>query len=177
MANFKNDLQAGLAGQKAFKQLFAALVETDGRQGDFVAPDGCKIELKTDSYDMQKTANFFIEQYSSLEVLSPGGPWQAQKHDCEYFVYYYGNNSTGFIWRTEALIEQLEAIIGQLKPTEVRNKRWTTLGYKVPRALLKPLASFNKQELHCNDGTIIDWGFTGKSYIAGISFVGGNNKG
>jgi hypothetical protein len=166
-ANFQKDLQAGLLGQKAFAKLFTHLVETDGKSGDFTTPDGAKVEVKTDMYAMTKTANFFMERFSSVEVGSPGGPWQALKHECEYFVYWYAADSTGFVWRTADLVKQLDVIIGQLKPVEVRNRRWTTVGFKVPRAALIPLATFNNKECMDAAGTTVTWGFAGSTYIAG----------
>lgn len=167
-ANFHKDLQAGKLGEEVFAKLFVGLRKTDGRKGDFEQPNtGAKIELKTDMYGMQKTPNFFIERYSSVEVGSPGGPWQAAQHGCEYFVYWYAADQVGFVWRTADLVKQLEAIMGQLKPVEVRNKRWTTVGFKVPRSALIPLATFNAKELTDASGTIVDWGFTGTTFIAG----------
>lgn len=144
MRNFQADLKRGQAGERDFLQLFTALVGTDGRKGDIVAPDG-KIELKTDFYSMSKTPNFFIERYSSVEVGSPGGPWQAKAHGCKYFVYYYAGDKCGYVFLVDDLLKQLEALeaAAKLKPTEVRNKKWTTVGYKVPRASLQPIATFN----------------------------------
>lgn len=166
-ANFHKDLQAGKLGETAFANLFIGLRSTDGRKGDFTTPDGAVVELKTDMYSMQKTGNFFMERFSSIEVGSPGGPWQAAAHGCEYFVYWYAADQVGFVWRTADLVKQLDAIIGTLKPVEVRNKRWTTVGFKVPRTMLAPLATFNAKELTDVDGTIVNWGFTGTTYIAG----------
>lgn len=147
VASFKADLARGAVGQNWFLQRFPGLKQTDGRKGDFTAPDGSKIELKTDSYAMGKTANFFIERFSSIEVGSPGGPWQAVAHGCDWFVYLYASNSTGFIFSCPDLLKQLEAIESTLKPVNVRNVRWTTVGYKVPRALLMPVAIFTADGL------------------------------
>lgn len=143
--NFQSDLARGQAGELAFLKLFSGLVGTDGRKGDIVCPDGSKIELKTDFYPMSKTANFFMERFSSMEVMSPGGPWQAAAHGCKWFVYYYTPDSTGFVFLTTDLVKQLKALEPKLVPVEVRNRKWTTVGYKVPRTLLKPVATINKQ--------------------------------
>ena len=97
MRNFQADLKRGQQGEQDFLKLFTKLVGTDGRKGDILAPDG-KIELKTDFYPMSQTPNFFIERYSSIEVLSPGGPWQAKAHGCKYFVYYYTSDKQGFVF-------------------------------------------------------------------------------
>lgn len=161
MRNFQLDLKRGQAGERDFLQLFTALVGTDGRKGDIIAPDG-KIELKTDFYPMSTTPNFFIERYSSVEVLSPGGPWQAKAHGCKYFVYYYTVDGYGYVFEVDALLQQLEAMeaTAKFKPTEVRNKKWTTVGYKVPREALKPIAVFTAYD--CTDNIALAWGFAAK---------------
>jgi hypothetical protein len=159
MRNFQADLKRGQQGEQDFLKLFTKLAGTDGRKGDIVAPDG-KIELKTDFYPMTQTPNFFIERYSSVEVLSPGGPYQAQKHGCKYFVYYYTTAGYGYVFETDDLVRQLEKLESSLKPVEVRNKKWTTIGYKVPRELLKPIAVFNSMD--CTDSIAEAWGFVAK---------------
>lgn len=159
MRNFQADLNRGQRGELDFLKLFTKLVGTDGRKGDILAPDG-KIELKTDFYPMTSTPNFFIERYSSVEVLSPGGPWQAKAHGCKYFVYYYTVDGYGYIFETDSLIKQLEKLENNFKPVEVRNKKWTTIGYKVPRELLKPVAVFHSFD--CTDNFAEAWGFTAK---------------
>lgn len=156
MRNFQADLKRGQAGEAEFLRLFSKLVGTDGRKGDIVAPDG-KIELKTDFYPLSKTANFFIERYSSLEVFSPGGPWQAAAHGCKYFVYYYTSDKLGYVFLVDDLLKQLEKLESGFKPVEVRNKKWTTIGYKVPRGMLKPLATFNASR--CDELLLQPWGF------------------
>lgn len=136
--NFKSDLNRGLAGQQIFAKLFADLKQTDGKRGDFLLPDSTKVEVKADFYNMNDTQNYFIERYSSIEVGSPGGPWQAAAHHAEYYAYLYIQNLHVSIWHTPSLLSQLEAIESSLKPVNVRNKSWTTVGYKVPRLLLVP---------------------------------------
>lgn len=156
MRNFQADLKRGQAGEADFLKMFSKLVGTDGRKGDIVAPDG-KIELKTDFYPMTQTPNFFIERYSSVEVLSPGGPHQAKLHGCKYFVYYYTSSKTGYVFLVDDLLQQLEKLEPTLKPVEVRNRKWTTIGYKVQRELLKPYAVFNA--IDCSDNIAKIWGF------------------
>lgn len=145
--NFKKDLQRGLVGQQMFNKLFPKLVQTSGRSGDFEF-NGDKFELKVDYYDLNKSPNFFIERYSKLDLFSPGGPWQADAHECKYFVYLYIGALEGYIFNTKDLIVQLEPIISNLKPVEVRNKSWITVGYKVPRGLLKPICRFNSKQIY-----------------------------
>lgn len=166
--NFQKDLQRGLAGQQAFAKLFVNVRHTDGKRGDLTV-NGAKIELKVDFYDMDKTSNFFIERYSSLQTFSPGGPWQAASHECDYFVYMYMMQMTGFVFAVPNIVKQLEAIEKQLKPVEVKNKSWTTMGYKVPRQALKPLFEFNLRSLNADNADVVDkycsgWGFKGQQF-------------
>lgn len=148
MHNFKNSLAIGKAGEATFIALAAAvgidLVGTDGRKGDTIGPGGHKWEIKTDSYDMLKTGNFFIETWSDLDNLKPGGPTQALLHDCKYFAYYFSLNKQAFVFDTADLCLQLQNVpLG--RPRYIKNARWTTVGYAVPRSLLKHLYTIDSK--------------------------------
>jgi hypothetical protein len=142
--NFNTDLQRGKLGEKEICKLFAGLKLTDGKKGDFLLANGEKLELKTDFYDHSKTQNFFIERYSSISTLSPGGPWQAQAHGCDYFLYYFAAQRMGYLFRTNVLVSALDKLLQETNypQTEVRNRKWTTVGYRVPRADLVPELTF-----------------------------------
>lgn len=139
MHHFGKSLRAGQAGEAAFIKLAAkhdiVLTATDGRSGDALDADGNKWEIKSDSYDADKTANFFIERYSNVAKLTNGGPWQAAEHNCKYFVYYFTANNLAYVFETDVLLQTLEEI-DMGKPVEVKNVRHCTIGYKVPRILL-----------------------------------------
>jgi hypothetical protein len=136
--SFKGSLRMGDLGQRLFYEAFCDELEPiDGFTGDFKFRDSdVKLELKTDFYDMRKTPNFFIERFSSVEKESPGGPWQALEHGCKYYAYFYVNNLTLFIFDTEILTRELKKILKDFEPTHIKNKTWTTEGYRVPRARL-----------------------------------------
>lgn len=136
--HFHNDLKFGQAAEQLLASIFAGLTLTDGRSGDFTDTEGNKVELKCDRYSMLKTPNFFIEHYGDLSAGKLGGPYKASKDDCKYFIYYYSIEGVGYVWQTSQLLEELAKLT--LKPVEVVNKRWTTIGYKVPRALLEKFA-------------------------------------
>lgn len=135
---FHKSLQVGKSGEAAFLKLFPHLVPTDGRSGDFIDEHGHKWEVKSDQYDHNRTQNFFIEVFSSIEKGTPGGPGQALLHGCKYFVYYFQKNNIAYVFDTQDLVEQLKNI-DMGTPIEIRNIRWTTVGHKVPRRLLTPL--------------------------------------
>jgi hypothetical protein len=160
--NFQSDLNKGVLGEQLFLKLFRHVQQLDGRKGD-LAVDGHKIELKCDFYGLAKSQNFFMERYGAVETLTDGGPWKALKDGCEYFVYFYAHDFTGYVWRTTDLVKQLEELTKALTPVEVRNKSWTTIGYKVPRSSLRPGMVFEAKDLHVHDESFNNigssWGF------------------
>ena len=140
MHYFHKSLQNGKKGELQFLELAKScnwlLTQTDGRAGDFVTQSGEKVELKTDSYDHDSTGNLFIEFYSDIDKGKLGGPAQAQMHGCKYFVYFFSKNKIAYVFDVDDLCKQLLTIdLG--KPKDIRNVRWTTRGYAVPRTLLK----------------------------------------
>lgn len=162
--HFHNDLKHGQATEALIAKLFSNLQQTDGKKGDLLAPDGSLIELKCDRYPMSKTENFFMEHFGNIDTGKLGGPYKAFADGCKYFMYYYNTEGIGFLWRTEDLLKQLEAM--QLKPVEVRNVRWVTVGYKVPRATLNAGVTFNSKEILTMlpefSDIIEQWGFKQK---------------
>ncbi len=159
MKNFQQDLKRGQAGELQFLSLFTKLEGTDGRKGDILAPNG-KIELKTDFYPMAKTANFFIERYSSIEVGSPGGPFQALAAGCDWFVYYYTVDKMAFVFQTSDIVKQIELMESKLSPVNIRNRKWTTVGYKVPRNLLCNASIISSKGIEHDIHNLVDiWGF------------------
>ncbi len=139
--NFSKSLVVGKAGEKAFMALAAAagitLEQTDGRKGDFVDEHGSVWEVKSDSYDHDRTANFFIERYSNIDKGTDGGPWQSLAHGCTYFAYFFPLNNIAYVFKTVDLVEQLRVTpLGN--PIDIRNVRHTTVGFKIPRVSLKP---------------------------------------
>lgn len=154
--NFAADLQKGLLGQQLLLKIFKNLTHIDGRKGDVVAPNGDKLEVKCDYHGMTKSPNIFAERYSSVETLSNGGVWQAAAHGCPWFIYLYAPDVYGMGWRTETLLQQLEALSPKLRQVEVRNKTWTTLGYLAPRALLKPDFTFTLKTMEGSDEVLVN---------------------
>lgn len=105
---------------------------------DFVDSTGRIIELKSDSYELAKTPNFFIERWSREGVA--GGPWQALEKGVTCFVYLFPDAKTWFIFEDlRLLVRTLDKLTEGCYLHNVRNVAWTTQGYKVERALLKHL--------------------------------------
>lgn len=114
-------------------------VVTDHRLWDLQDASGKnKVELKTDTYDLEKTENYFMERWSVLEREKPGGPWQALENGATTFIYYFSKNNTYFECKDlKKLVKRLNVLTKDLKPVMIRNVRWTTQGYKVSRADLE----------------------------------------
>lgn len=139
--DFKTQLAVGDRGQELFMEYYPEAISIwPEHDGDFITKSGQKIELKTDTYNMDKTDNFFIERYSDLNKKSPGSVWQAHGHGCEIFVYYFVRHDTWFIFRDlPKLIERLESLTNGKGLVYIKNRAWTTAGYKVKRKDLEDL--------------------------------------
>jgi hypothetical protein len=114
-------------------------VVTEHRLWDLESSCGRKkVELKTDTYDMSKTENFFMERWSVAEKEKPGGPWQALENGANIFIYLFSKNNTYFECRDlKKLVKRLNTLTKDIKPTNIRNIKWTTQGFKVRRADLE----------------------------------------
>lgn len=141
--SFSKQLGVGDKGEEVFLGRYASLgpVKSQDRSFDFLLNDSSKVELKTDTYEMDRTPNYFMEILSSIDEGKIGGPWRAMQDGADFFVYHYVNDKT-FIWfRTVPLCNHLDTLIagGSLSQREIRNKGWVTRGYLVPRDLLLPV--------------------------------------
>lgn len=147
---FKEQLEVGQNGENIFVERYPyKLTVHPGRDGDFIDSKGRKIELKTDTYCMSKTPNFFIERYSDVHKKSPGSLWQAHEHGCDIFVYMFIKNNTYFIIKDIPAALQILDDYYESNPSlvYVKNRGWVTGGLKVPRELLKDVYS----EYHWGD--------------------------
>jgi hypothetical protein len=99
-------------------------------------------EVKTDTYSINKTPNFFIERYSKYYDRSPGGPWQAWEKGSRIFIYFFINDRKLFVFKNlQALIVLVEDYTAERETPliEVPNDGYITLGYKIPRKILSNL--------------------------------------
>lgn len=138
--DFNEQLGVGNAGEADFRKFYAELKPTKSqdRRFDFYILDGKTVELKTDTYDMGQTGNFFMELFGNASEGKMGGPWRAMQDGVDFFVYYFPKNRTFFWFRTVELCSRLDALVAQmgLKPKEIKNRTWSTLGYTIPREML-----------------------------------------
>lgn len=143
--SFKDQLCTGNEGEKLFASVYKEKLTKLSPPGpDFRTSKGDFLELKTDTYDMSSTPNFFIERFSNAKYQTPGGPWKAQENGCKYFAYMFIKNKIWFLFEVDKLIEILDKIVKekQLKLEEIKNKGWITQGYKIKR---KDLSSIYKK--------------------------------
>ena len=87
---------------------------------------------------MERTANFFMELFGDAQEGKMGGPWRAMQDGLDYFVYYFPKNKTFFWFKPVELCTRLDNLVAKmgLKPKEIKNKTWSTIGYAVPREML-----------------------------------------
>lgn len=140
--SMKTQLGVGAKGEKLLLKHWKEPVQKHPvfKGPDFIDVKDTVIELKTDTYDMDKTPNFFMERWSNAEKKYPGGPWQAHLKGVEVFVYLFITHKKWFIFRDmPALLARLEEVTEGKYVHNIPNRGWTTQGYRVPRALLKDL--------------------------------------
>jgi hypothetical protein len=134
--NFKNQLNVGNVGENLFIECYKNAQKTDGRVADFIM-DGKTIELKTDTYSMDNTPNFFMERYGNIQTFADGGPWRAKNDNLDFFVYMFLNQKTFFWFEPNSLCGFLDKYILDLKPKTIDNRTWAALGYAVSREACK----------------------------------------
>ena len=138
MFQFKDQLSVGASGETLFHSLYPKLEKADGIKFDF-SYKGKSVELKTDTYSMDKTPNFFMERYSDVERSTNGGPWRAAHDHVDYFVYMYSQQRKCFWFNPKKLVEFLDGYVKDKRPVSIPNKTWTTVGYLVPRTAVSNL--------------------------------------
>jgi hypothetical protein len=141
---FAEQLSIGSEGEAALQKMWHGpkLTKHPKRAYDFDGGDGSKVEVKTDTYDMSKTTNFFIERWSVEQQQKPGSVWQSLEKGVTVFVYFFKKNNTYFVFDNLPLLQAtLEVYIEKCKPPPMRilNKGYNALGFKVPRAMLAGL--------------------------------------
>ncbi len=141
--HFQRQLEIGKKGESLVDNYYKDQIERlSGRKADFkILGLDSLFELKSDSYPMDKTPNFFIEKFSDIEKKNPGGPYQALSHDCKYFCYFFVDAEKLFWFNTKKLVERCDALIKKhsLELKSVKNTRWVTGGYLINREWVRDL--------------------------------------
>lgn len=137
--SFQDQLLIGDRGEQLFMERYPKkLVIHPGRDGDFIEVNsGKKIELKTDTYNMDKTENFFIERYSDIHKKTPGSIWQAQSHGCDIFCYMFVRHNIWFQFNNiPSLIVEIERLTHNKGLVYIKNRGFISGGYKIPRDIV-----------------------------------------
>lgn len=138
--DFNEQLGAGDSGERDFKEFYKDLnpIKSKDLKFDFTLASGEKLELKTDTYDMDETPNFFMEYYSDSKNLKLGGPWRASNDNVDIFVYYFVKNKTFYWFKVQELRVFLDKYLDTHNPRvkNVPNKGWLTQGFAIPREAL-----------------------------------------
>lgn len=135
--DFNTDLKRGAAGVERLLAL-PGFTEGSGTVEDvFFLGHPC--EVKTDSY---VSSNFAMETFYDVDKEKLGGPWRAMSVGCRAFVYYFEKTGEVYLFPDiAALITRLESL--QLKglgrAVYVKNPKWTTEVYLVPKELLNEI--------------------------------------
>lgn len=140
--NFKQQLKVGDRGEEIFLERYPRKIKLyPGREYDFTVQSSReKLELKTDSYNIEKTDNFFMERWSCMDRKKPGGPWRAAKDEVDIFCYYFVRNNIWFEFRDlPALVERLDEVTKKKGLVFIKNKGWITGGFKLRRELFDDL--------------------------------------
>lgn len=135
---FARQKAVGQAGEARFLSHYQDVVRLDGRGADFAVNSGRTIELKSDSYTTEQTANFFMERWSDVDAGKPGGPFQALDKGLHYFVYAYASGECFWFLTTE-LVKFLEQTSAEYQYREIANRAWRGAGWLVPRERLAHL--------------------------------------
>lgn len=137
---FKEQLNVGNSGEDLFIKLYKDLNPSkgDGKIEDIILGDSKTIEIKTDSYDINKTPNLFIEHYGNISKKKFGGPWRALNDNIDYFVYLFIKQRHFFWFSPKKLVERVELLHSRnmVESKYIRNPHYETLGYIVNRNLL-----------------------------------------
>jgi hypothetical protein len=138
--NFQVQLEFGNRGEELFHERYPRRLEVyPGREYDFIVSSSReKLELKTDSYNIDKSPNFFFERYSDVNKKTPGGPWRAKKDKVDIFCYYFVRHNIWFEFRDiPNLVKKLNELTKKQGLVFIKNRGWITGGYKVKRVDLE----------------------------------------
>lgn len=150
--DFQKQLEIGNRAEELFMERYPRKLEIfPGREYDFTVKSSReKVELKTDTYNMNKSPNFFFERFSDVHRQTPGGPWRAYEDGIDIFCYYFARHNLWYEFRNlPELIKKLNKLTKKQGLIYVKNKRWITGGYKVSRDMLEDyydIYEFNPEE-------------------------------
>lgn len=139
--DWQTQLHLGNRGEELFMEYYhEPLIVYPEHKADFKRlSDGKLVELKTDSYNMDKTPYFFFERWSDVHKKKPGGPWRSTRDRVGVFVYMFVRHNVYYEFDSKELVARLNRLTSKQGLVYVKNKAWVTGGYKVEREALKDI--------------------------------------
>ena len=140
--DFHKQIKVGDIGEELiFNYYPEPLLKYAGNKADFkMLKTGELLEVKTDTYPMDDTLNFFMERWSDVHKEKPGGPWQSRKHRVKRYVYLFVKDGVYFQFPDiKHLCKEVDSIVKakKLRLIYIKNKGWTTAGYLIKREWLE----------------------------------------
>lgn len=114
---------------------FQPTLSTD-RRWDIILWNGAKVELKTDTYRMNESPNYFLEQFTvSYGQRKIAGPWRAKEDCADYFVYYFYKDATFFWFDPKTLCPVIDSYLvnSPMDYKYISNGTYYALGYPIAR--------------------------------------------
>lgn len=133
--SFQKQLKSGELGEQHFIKCYHKLNprKSSAREVDIFINENDTVELKTDSYNPEKTPNFFIELIGSSKTGKLGGAHLAKINSITYFVYHYPMDGSFYWFRPKDLADFIDENFNKYQKREIRNYGWTSTGILLPR--------------------------------------------
>lgn len=156
--SWKEQLQVGDRGEELLMEHYPSpLVVYPEHRADFRRlSDGKLIELKTDTYGLDKTENLFIERWGNIEQRKPGGPFRARKDRVPVFIYYFIRHNVWLEFDSKELCKLVERLTKKSKLVYIKSHGWAVAGYKVPIRDVLSIAQVHTFETPSVSG-LADW--------------------
>ncbi len=139
---FLSDKRVGSLGESYFRKKYEERLSKTAKSSlkfDVYIDENKKVEIKTDTYSLKETENFFFEKIANDKTFTLGGPWRAKQDRVDYFVYFFLQDKVFYWFKTSELCARLEKILKECKKVSLLNRNHRTIGFLVKRELLKDI--------------------------------------
>lgn len=139
--SFQKQFKKGVKGEDFFVECYKDINARrgDGKIIDLLVNENDSVELKSDSYSMERTENFFIERYGNYQKLKDGSIWRSSLDKIRYFVYCYAPDKKFYWFNVEDFKKYMDDNLHKFEQREIKNPGYTSLGFLVPRETVKEL--------------------------------------
>lgn len=129
---FHDQLKKGKLGEELFIKCYPGLnpILSDDKKYDILVNENEKLELKSDSWSMSDTPNFFFEKISHNRTKTIGGVYRTSQDGIDHFVYLFVKDLTFFWFNSHNLVQFLEwsGDDDKRRIKYVKNKDYYTIG-------------------------------------------------